>query len=118
MEPGLANRIPGFVALRGPEPVSQDIPVAKLGLYAAPNPFNPQTTITLYLKEATSGDIRIYDVRGRLVAEMYRGPLSAGANSFVWQGKDTAGRSVASGAYWVQARTGDQSLTMKVLLLR
>lgn len=70
------------------------------------------------MKAASTGDLKIYDVRGRLVTVLYTGPFVQGANSFAWDGRDSAGRGVASGAYWVQARTSDQSLTIKVLLLR
>lgn len=118
LEPVLADRIPGAVALRGPAEDGRDIPLEKLGLYAAPNPFNPQTSIALYLKSASVGELRVYDVRGRLVTELYSGPLAQGPNNFTWKGIDSAGRAVSSGAYWVQARTSDQSLTIKVLLLR
>lgn len=118
LDPILVDRTPEAVVFRGPAKAKQDIPVQKLGLYAAPNPFNPQTTVALYLKGATTGDLKIYDIRGRLVTVLYTGPLVQGANSFTWNGRDSAGRGVASGAYWVQARTSDQSLTIKVMLLR
>lgn len=118
LEPVLAERAPGAIALGGPQKVSEAIPLQTFGLYAAPNPFNPQTTIALYLKEAAVGDLRIYDIRGRLVKELYRGSLARGENSFVWDGCDDGGRGVASGVYWVQARTADQSHTIKVLLLK
>jgi flagellar hook assembly protein FlgD len=64
------------------------------------------------------GELKVYDIRGRLVTELYSGPLAQGPNNFIWKGIDSAGRAVSSGAYWVQARTSDQSLTIKVLLLR
>ena len=118
LEPVLADRVPGVLALSGPGQKCEDIPLQKQGLYAAPNPFNPQVSIALHLKEATTGDIRIYDIRGHLVVELHSGPLAQGANSFEWQGRDSGGRSVASGAYWVRARTGDESHTIKVMLLR
>jgi flagellar hook assembly protein FlgD len=92
--------------------------LGKLGLYAAPNPFNPQTKIALYLKQADVGVVRIYNIRGQLVTELYQGSLVQGENSFVWDGRDSAGRGAASGAYWVQARTTDQTHTVKVLLLK
>jgi hypothetical protein len=106
------------LAKRGPKEDNSDIPMEKLGLYAAPNPFNPQTSIALYLKSASAGELKIYDVRGRLVTELYSGPLAQGPNNFTWNGLDSAGRAVSSGAYWVQARTSDQLLSIKVLLLR
>jgi len=118
LEPILAERIQGKVALIDLEEHAFDKPLEKLGLYAAPNPFNPQTKIALYLKKAGVGAVRIYNIRGQLVTELYQGSLVQGENSFVWDGRDSAGRGAASGAYWVQARTTDQTLTIKVLLLK
>lgn len=118
LEPVLSDRVPGIVALgedRSQVTVNQ---MEHMGLLATPNPFNPQTAIALYLKQAAAGDVRIYDLRGHLVRELYRGPLRAGENSFVWDGRDSGGRAVASGAYWVQARMPDQVNTLKVMLLR
>jgi FlgD Ig-like domain len=118
LDPILADRTDEAVVFRGPDKAKRAIPIQEFGLYAAPNPFNPQTTVALYLKAASTGDLRIYDIRGRLVTVLYTGPLVQGANSFTWDGRDSAGRGVASGAYWVQTRTSDESLTVKVLLLR
>ena len=118
LEPILADRTSGAVLLGGVEKSSADIPLEKHGLYAAPNPFNPQTEIALYLKHADQGDVRIYDIRGRLVKELYVGRLAQGENRFVWDGRDSGGRGAASGPYWVQARTTGQDHTIKVMLLK
>lgn len=118
LEPTLADRIPGVLALSEPGKARTVIPLERSGLQAIPNPFNPQTTIALYLKHAGVGDVRIYDLRGHLVTELYRGPMNAGENRYLWDGRDRGGRGVASGAYWVQARTPDQVHTLKIMLLR
>lgn len=119
LEPILAERIPGAVTLRGPQTEpdpSREAP--RPGLVVAPNPFNPQTRIELTLAAATTGTVRVYDLRGCLVTELHRGVLAQGANMFVWDGRDGRGRPVASAPYWVQARMDDQQLTRKVLLLK
>jgi hypothetical protein len=119
LEPILLDRLPGVLELNQAQVgESPQAPIARLGLFAAPNPFNPQTKIELSLAAATNGDLRIYDVRGRMVVELYRGAFAQGANAFVWNGRDAQGRAVASGAYWVQARTEKKLLTKKVLLLK
>lgn len=118
LEPLLADRIPGVLALSEPRKEDSSIPMERSGLQAIPNPFNPQTTIALYLKQAGMGDVRIFDLRGHLVTELYRGPMGAGENRYLWDGRDRGGRGVASGAYWVQAHTPDQVHTLKVMLLR
>ncbi len=119
LEPILADRIPGAVALRDQAfTETPEVAEGRLGLFASPNPFNPQTKIELSLVAATTGSLRVYDIRGRLVVELHRGAFAQGVNAFSWNGRDTSGRPVATGAYWVQARASDQSLTRKVLLLK
>ncbi len=118
LDPILADRDPGVEAKsahRESEP--SDAPT-KMGLFSAPNPFNPETKIELNLPAAVSGDVRIMDVRGRVVADIHHGALAQGANTFVWQGRDNDGRTVASGVYWVLAQTTDQKLVRKILLVK
>jgi flagellar hook assembly protein FlgD len=43
--------------------------------------------------------IRIFGVGGRLVLERPLGALPAGRHSWRWDGRDAAGRGVASGVY-------------------
>lgn len=87
-------------------------------LTCAPNPFNPRTMIELASAAATDGAVRVLDARGRLVVELYRGPLAAGTSRFAWEGRDAQGRPCASGAYWVQAGIGVARVFEKVTLLR
>jgi hypothetical protein len=115
LEPVLADRTPGVTEKRGPGDGGKD---TKLGLFTAPNPFNPATRIDLYLPAATTGKVRIMDVRGYVVAELHNGALQQGQNSFVWKGRDGGDRAVASGVYWVLAETADQRLIRKVLLVK
>jgi hypothetical protein len=67
-----------------------------------PNPFNPATTITF--RVATSGQamLRIYDVSGRRVATLVDGSVTAGEHSLRWDGRNDAGRTVASGIYFMR----------------
>ncbi len=115
LEPVLTDRAPGVAEKRGGQDGDQE---AKLGLFTSPNPFNPATKIDLYLAAATTGKVRIMDVRGFVVAELHSGPLQQGRNAFVWQGRDDDGRAVASGVYWVLAETPGQKLVRKVLLVK
>jgi hypothetical protein len=115
LEPVLADRTPGVTEKRGGK---GDDKASKLGLFASPNPFNPATRIDLYLPAATTGKVRIMDVRGYVVTELHSGALQQGQNAFVWKGRDEGDRAVASGVYWVLAETADQRLVRKVLLVK
>jgi len=106
------------VTLRAKGEAAETIPTNKIGLFAYPNPFNPETQIDLYLPASGTGNVKIYDIRGRMVVELYRGLFANGRNSFVWRGQDSNGWSVASGVYYVKAKTDVKSFTHKLLLLK
>lgn len=84
----------------------------------APNPFNPMTTITFSLATTGHAKVDIIDVQGRLVRSLYAGELPAGERSLVWDGRDNAGRSVPSGAYFARLESGSQTATRKMILAR
>jgi PKD repeat protein len=66
---------------------------------AYPNPFNPSTTISFYLPEASPVKVQIYDILGRSVKILLDDNLNAGVNSVRWDGTDASGRHVGSGQY-------------------
>ncbi|MFH1845288.1 MAG: FlgD immunoglobulin-like domain containing protein, partial [bacterium] len=87
---------------------------------AWPNPFQSTigTTISMSVPGNTTGDLQIFDVRGRLVRTLYSGKLKRGRESYVWYGKDTAGQRLASGVYFVRVSTPEARLVRKVMLVR
>jgi hypothetical protein len=74
----------------------------------APNPFNPATELRFALAEAGEAALNVYDLQGRLVRAFPAAPFAAGAHAVTWDGRDAAGRDVASGVYRVvlSARVG------------
>jgi len=64
-----------------------------------PNPFNPQTTLTVDLARAGDVQLSVYDGAGRLVRTLLRAHLVAGRHPVVWDGRDDAGRPLPSGVY-------------------
>ena len=64
---------------------------------AYPNPFNPTTTIRFGLPERSSVSIRIYDVSGRIVADLVNADMQAGMFQVQWNAA-----SVSSGTYLVR----------------
>ena len=65
-----------------------------------PNPFSPGTQIGFDLPSAGRAEIRIYDARGRLVRTLVDEKRPAGRQSVIWDGRDEAGRELASGVYF------------------
>lgn len=83
-----------------------------------PNPFNPQTTISFDL--ATSGPVAlaVYDLAGSLVRTLLDEPREAGRHDVVWDGRNDAGRPVASGVYMARLATGEVKVLRKLTLVK
>ena len=74
-----------------------------------PNPFNPAVVIPLDLATDAAGvSLRVYDVLGRRVRQVWQGPLGAGRHRFVWDGCGEAGKAVAAGVYLYQVEVDGQ----------
>ena len=91
---------------------------ATLRLRAAPNPFNPKTTLRFSLPEAGEARLAVYDVHGRLCRSLAAGALTAGAHAVDWDGRDDAGRRLASGVYLVRLETGGRQAAARLVLLK
>jgi FlgD Ig-like domain len=90
------------------------LPAAAL-LQSRPNPFRAATTISFDLPGPGPVTLRVYDVRGRLVATLADRTLDAGRHAFPWGGKDDAGRDVAPGTYFYRLETPTFRATRKTI---
>ena len=83
-----------------------------------PNPFNPAVVIPLDLATDAAGvSLRVYDVLGRRVRQVWQGPLQAGVHRFVWDGRDEAGKAVAAGVYLYQVEVDGRAEAKKTTKL-
>ncbi|MDZ7346533.1 MAG: T9SS type A sorting domain-containing protein [candidate division KSB1 bacterium] len=83
-----------------------------------PNPFNAQTLIRFDLPEAVETELAVYDARGRLVTALMSGIVPAGSHEVVWDGRDAAGNSLASGVYYCRLKTAEQTMLQKMILVK
>ena len=65
-----------------------------------------------------SPEVRIFDLRGRLVRELVDRDYEAGTWQVTWNGRDDSGRTVASGTYLYELRADDQRKVRKMGLLK
>lgn len=113
---------PSLYFIQGPGPVvgvEDDTPQLAFSLSAAPNPFNPRTTIKFTLPDKRKVGLAVYDVRGRHVVELL--PMqqrAAGHYSVTWDGADQSGRRISSGVYFVRVTTSREAKTAKLLLVK
>ncbi len=83
-----------------------------------PNPFNPSTHIPFELTRGGRVVLSVYDVAGRRVRAVLDRELPAGLHEAEWDGKDEAGRSVASGVYFYRMQAGAETETRRMVLLK
>jgi hypothetical protein len=87
----------------------------------APNPFAGTTMIRFSIPSRSPVDLKVYDVRGRLVKSLLTsgsGAMTAGMHEVVWDGRDNNRRVVASGVYFYRLSAGERSATRKMVMLR
>ena len=78
-----------------------------------PNPFTTSTTFTYTLDAATDVTLTVFDVLGREVARLERGPRPAGPHTVAWSAP-----SLPSGVYIARLDADDTSVTRRVILSR
>ncbi|NQT63600.1 MAG: T9SS type A sorting domain-containing protein [Candidatus Marinimicrobia bacterium] len=83
-----------------------------------PSPFNPNTTLEYSLLERGNVQLSIYDIAGRLVFSRSLKHTEPGVHSVSWSGLSSSGRLVQNGVYLMEVRSGHQSATRKVVVLR
>ena len=83
-----------------------------------PNPFNPITQMGYSLPQSSKVVISIYNVLGQEIKSLVNKEQDYGYHSVSWDGTDRLGKSVASGVYFTQMRSGGFSQSKKMLLLK
>ncbi len=86
-----------------------------------PNPFNPTTIINYELRIENSPihtTLKIYNILGREVRTLVDEPQAPGYYSVRWNGRDNAGKELASGVYFYRIKAGNFVKTKKMVLLR
>lgn len=97
----------------------EDLPAADgFVVQAAPNPFNPRTTISFALDQEAAVRLAIFDLAGRMVRFVDGGTRGPGIQNMEWDGKDRSGRSLASGNYLVVVQAGEAFSRTKVTLVQ
>ena len=107
------------VSIQSDVTAAPELPALVYSLRAnEPNPFNPRTTIRYSLSAPEHVDLRIHDLRGRVVRTLVAAQRPAGWHRAVWDGRDDAGRRVASGVYFYRLAAGPFVESRKMLLLK
>ena len=85
----------------------------RVSLSASPNPFNPSTTISFDLPEASQVTLSVFNQAGQIVASLINGYRVTGRHEVTW---DATG--IPSGVYLVALSAGNKIEVQKIVLLK
>ena len=80
---------------------------------AYPNPFNPTTTMTLFMPVGGDVQVEVYNLLGQSVSTLISGYKDAGTYNLTWDATD-----VASGMYFLKAQADGFNTTQKLMLVK
>ncbi|MBC8375937.1 MAG: T9SS type A sorting domain-containing protein [FCB group bacterium] len=112
-------------------PLSLSIDATAVGLHASgmipdefvleanyPNPFNPATTLSFGIPEASQVVLSIYDLKGRMVSTIVNDNKEAGYHTAIWNGTNQNGQPVGAGMYIYRIQAGSFGQARKMILLK
>jgi predicted GH43/DUF377 family glycosyl hydrolase len=82
-----------------------------------PNPFRSEIEIEYSIGLEGLVTLRVFDASGRLVRTLHDGILPSGTHRATWRGNDDLGRSLRSGIYFCELRSGSTTRTARILRL-
>ena len=99
------------------------VSIAKLDLSGAvvqsyPNPFRLATTIRLSVSEPGLVRLSVYDAQGRRIKRILNRETPAGVHFAVWDGRDSNGKDVASGIYFIRVDQLQRTHTTRVIRIK
>ncbi len=84
-----------------------------------PNPFNPETTISFSVAQASSFvNLDIFNIKGQKVKTLVNSEINSGFHSVVWDGTSDNGKPVTSGVYFYKMQNLNYTKTKKMILLK
>ncbi len=89
------------------------IPEEFVVLKAYPNPFNNTTQITYRLKNPSNIKLKLYNIEGREVMDLFDGKKSAGEHTL-----SVNSSTLATGIYFLKLNSGSETFVRKLTLLK
>ncbi|NQV18780.1 MAG: T9SS type A sorting domain-containing protein [Armatimonadetes bacterium] len=99
--------------------LNEDIISNKLDFSNYPNPFNPETTISFSIHEASKIELSVYNIKGQKVKVIVNDEFEKGTHNIVWNGEDSNDKRVGSGVYFYKLKVnGKEKSVRKCLLIK
>ena len=103
------------------EPVSNTDPVSPAITELKgnwPNPFNPVTTISYSVKDASPVLIQVFNLKGQLVRTLVDAAKAPGDHKVVFDGLDDQNHRLSSGVYLFKMHSGKYTETKKMIMMK
>ncbi len=84
---------------------------------ASPNPVAERTVVAFDLAQPSMVRAALYDVTGRLVRVLADEPLPAGKHQRAWDRRNSSGRPVPSGIYFLRLDAGANQIHQKIAVV-
>lgn len=97
---------------------NEDMTAMAISLQASPNPFSQQLTLGLTGQRKTTGELKIFNIKGELVKRLSLPISREESTTITWDGKDQNNHVVAAGIYLVRLQVGNHNSISKVCKLR
>jgi len=102
-----------------PRPPVPPVPDAFRLIGSVPNPFNGATEIRFEIPDpGGTVAIELFDVAGRYLFLLARGPFPGGAHAFPWDGRAPSGASLSAGVYFYRVAFEGEARVGRVLYFR
>ncbi len=83
-----------------------------------PNPFQQATIIPIMSLDQQTISLRIFDLHGAIVKQVFSGPIAPGLQTFLWDGTNSQDQPAATGLYFCQLKINGIHRTRPMILLR
>nr|NQU93898.1 SMP-30/gluconolactonase/LRE family protein [Bacteroidota bacterium] len=89
---------------------------SSLRLKIWPNPFSSTTKIYFEIENFANVKLKILDIHGRIIRDLYSGPLNQGNHCFQWEGKDSAANMTANGIYYCFLQIDKRKIVKPIII--
>lgn len=83
----------------------------------SPNPFNYGTEIRFYIPAPAQVRLCVYDISGRIIANILNQPKESGYYLEHWDGRNDSGTRIPPGVYFLSLTANDESTSRKIVIL-
>ncbi len=105
--------LPAWVTAVEMEPAAGSVPKTYAMVQNYPNPFNPTTTISFALPRSSEVSLTVFDMAGRVAAELAMGKFGAGVHKVVFDAS-----KLSSGTYIIRLKAGEFTSVKKAVLMK